>query len=70
MNFPPCIRWPKYWSFSFSVSPSDEYSGLIFFRIAWFDFFVLQETLKFSLAPQFENINSLALSFVFKNFLI
>ena len=66
----PCIRWPKYWSFSFSVSPSDEYSGLIFFRIDWFDFFVLQETLKFSLAPQFENINSLAHSFVFKNFLI
>ena len=64
------IRWPEYWSFSFSISPSNEYSGLIFFRIAWFDFFVLQETLKFSLAPQFENINSLALSFVFKNFLI
>ena len=31
------IRWPKYWSFSFSISPSNEYSGLIFFRIDWFD---------------------------------
>ena len=32
-----CIRWPKYWSFSFSISPSKEYSGLIFFRIDWLD---------------------------------
>ena len=32
-----CIRWPKYWSFSFSISPSSEYSGLIFFKIDWFD---------------------------------
>ena len=32
-----CIRWPKYWSFSFSISPSNEYSELIFFRIDWFD---------------------------------
>ena len=32
-----CIRWPKYWSFSFSISPSNEYSGLISFRIVWFD---------------------------------
>ena len=32
-----CIRWPKYWSFSFSISPSSEYSGLISFRIDWFD---------------------------------
>ena len=41
-----CIRWPKYWSFSFSISPSSEYSGLIFFRIDWFDLLVLQGTLK------------------------
>ena len=34
-----CIRWPKYWSFSFSISPSSEYSGLISFRIDWFDLF-------------------------------
>ena len=40
------IRWPKYWSFSFSISPSNEYSGLISFRIAWFDFLAVQGTLK------------------------
>ena len=40
------IRWPKYWSFSFSVSPSNEYSGLISFRIDWFDLFAFQGTLK------------------------
>ena len=41
-----CIRWPKYWSFSFSISPSHEYSGLISFRIDWFDLLAVQETLK------------------------
>ena len=41
-----CIRWPQYWSFSFSISPSNEYSGLISFRIDWFDLFAVQETLK------------------------
>ena len=40
------IRWPEYWSFSFSPSPSNEYSGLIFFRIDWFDFLAAQGTLK------------------------
>ena len=40
------IRWPKYWSFSFSISPSSEYSGLISFKIDWFDLFVVQGTLK------------------------
>ena len=40
------IRWPKYWSFSFSISPSNEYSGLISFRIDWFDLLAVQETLK------------------------
>ena len=40
------IRWPKYWSFSFSISPSDEYSGLISFRIDWFDLLAVQGTLK------------------------
>ena len=39
------IRWPKYWSFSFSISPSSEYSGLISFRIDWFDFLAVQGTL-------------------------
>ena len=41
-----CIRWPKYWSFSFSISHSNEYSALIFFRMDWFDLFVVQGTLK------------------------
>ena len=42
----PHIRWPKYWSFSFSISPSNEYSGLISFRVDWFDLFTVQGTLK------------------------
>ena len=41
-----CIRWPKYWSFSFSISPSNEYSGLISFRIYWLDLLAAQGTLK------------------------
>ena len=41
-----CIRWPKYWSFSFSISPSSEYSGLISFRMNWLDLLVVQGTLK------------------------
>ena len=40
------IRWPKYWSFSSSISPSSEYSGFISFRIDWFDLLAIQETLK------------------------
>ena len=40
-----CIRWPKYWSFSFSTSPSDEYSWLFSFRIGWFDLLAVQGTL-------------------------
>ena len=40
------IRWPTYWSFSFSISPSNEYSGLISFRIDWFDLLAVQGTLK------------------------
>ena len=40
------IRWPKYWSFSFSISPSNEYSGLIFFRMDWLDLLAVQRTLK------------------------
>ena len=40
------IRWPKYWSFTFSINPSNEYSGLISFRIDWFDLLEVQETLK------------------------
>ena len=55
------IRWPKYWSFSFSISPSNEYSGLISFRIAWFDLLAVQRTLQESSpAPQFKSIYSSA----------
>ena len=58
-----CIRWPNYWSFSFSGSPSNEYLGLISFRIDWFDLLAVQRTLQESSpAPQFEGINSLVLS--------
>ena len=41
-----CIRWPKYWSFSFSISPSNEYSGLISFSVDWLDLLALQGILK------------------------
>ena len=41
-----CIRWPKYWNFNLSISPSNEYSGLIFFRINWFDLLAVQGTLR------------------------
>ena len=41
-----CMRWPKYWSFSFSISPSNEYSGLISFSMDWLDLLAVQETLK------------------------
>ena len=54
------IRWPKYWSFSFSISPSSEYLGLISFRIDWFDLLALLSRV-FS-TPQFKSINSSVLS--------
>ena len=60
-----CIRWPKYWSFSFNISPSNEYSGLISFRMDWLDLLAVQGTLKSSLTPQFKSISSLALSFLY-----
>ena len=60
------IRWPKYWGFSFSISPSNEYSGLISFRIDWLELLVVQETLKSLLqTPQFKSINSSVLSFLY-----
>ena len=60
-----CIRWPKYWSFSFSISASNEYSELISFRMDWLDLLLVQRTLKngSSPTPQFKSINSSALSF-------
>ena len=60
-----CIRWPKYWSFSFSISPSSEHPGLISIRMDWLDLLAVQGTLKESSpAPQFKSINSSALSFL------
>ena len=56
------IRWPKYCSFSFSISPSNEYSRLISFRMDWLDLLTVQES---SLIPQFKSINSSALSFLY-----
>ena len=58
------IRWPKYWSISFSISPSNKYSGLIFFRLDWLDLLAVQGTLKSSPTPQFKSINSSMLSFL------
>ena len=52
------IKWPKYWSFSFSISPSNEYSGLISFRIDWFDLLAVQGTLK-SLVQQHSSKTSI-----------
>ena len=51
------ISWPKYWSFSSSINPSNEYLGLISFRTDWFDFCAVQGILESSLAPQFESVN-------------
>ena len=51
-----CIRWPKYWCFSFSISPSNEYSRLSSFRIDWFDLLAVQGNREFSPTPQFTNI--------------
>ena len=58
------IRWPKHWSFSLSISPSNGYSGRISFRMDWLDLLAVQGTLKSSPTPQFKSINCLALSFL------
>ena len=60
------IRWPKYWSFSFSISTFNEYSGLVSFRMGWFDLLGAQVTLKsLPQKPQFESINSSALRLLY-----
>ena len=59
------IRWPKYWSFSFNISPSNEHSGLISFRMDWLDLLAVQGTLKSFPTPQVKSINSLAFSFLY-----
>ena len=65
-----CIRWTKYWSFSFSISPSNEYPGLISFRIDWFDLLAVQGTRKCSPTPQFKSINSLLSSLLYGRFYV
>ena len=59
-----CIRWPKYRSFSFSISPSNEYPGLISFRIDWLDLLALQGTLKSLLQHHSSKVSILWLSFL------
>ena len=61
-----CIRWPKYWSFSFSISPSNEHSRLTSFRIDWFELAIQgTHSQESSPTPQIRSINSLALSFLY-----
>ena len=59
------IRWPKYWSFSFSINPSSECSGLISFQIDWFDLLAVHRTVKSLLQHQFEGISSSVLSLLY-----
>ena len=63
------IRWPKFWSFSFSMSSSNEYSGLMSFRMGWFDLLLPKGLSRVfsctSLAPQFESTNCLVLSLLY-----
>ena len=54
------IRWPEYWSFSFSISPSNEYSGLISFKMDWLDLLVVQDAQESSPTPQLKSINNSA----------
>ena len=61
-----CTRWTQYWSFSFNISPSNEYSGWLSFRIDWFDLLAVQGALdKYSPAPQFKSIDSLVFSLLY-----
>ena len=57
------IRWPKYWSFSFNINPSSEHPGLISFRMDWLDL-LISDSQETSPTPQFQSINSSALSFL------
>ena len=65
------IKWPKCWSFNFSVSPSSEYSGLISFRTDWFDHLAVspRDSQESSPTPQFKNINSSVLSFLYSPYI-
>ena len=57
----PCISWPEYWSFSFSISSSNDYSGLISFRFGWFDLLNVRGTLKSLLHQSLANVIALTL---------
>ena len=59
------LNWPKCWSFSFSISPSSEFSGLISFKIDWFDPLLSRDSQESSPALQFKSISSLALSLLY-----
>ena len=59
------IRWPKYWSFSFSISPSNDYSGLISFRMNWLDLFAVKGLSRVFSWEKFKSINSSVLSFLY-----
>ena len=61
----PHIRWPKYWSFNFSISPSDGYSGLISFRMDWLDLLAVQGTLKSLLQHHSSKASILPFSFLY-----
>ena len=58
------IRWPKYWRFSFCITPSNEHPGLISFRMDWLDLLAVQDSQESSPTPQFKSINSSVLSFL------
>ena len=61
-----CIRWPKYWSFSFNIIPTNEHPGLISFRMNWLDLLAsARDSQKSYPIPQFKSINSLVLSFLY-----
>ena len=59
------IRWPKHWSFSFNISPSNEHPRLISFRMDWLDLLAVPGTQESSPTPQFKSINSSALNFLY-----
>ena len=59
------IRWPEYWSFNFTINPSNEYSGLISFRMDWLNLFSPRDSQESPLTPQFKSISSLAFSFLY-----
>ena len=64
-----CIRWPKYWSFSFNITLSNEHSGLISFRSDWLDLLAVRDSQESSPTSQFKSINSSVLSFLYRNYL-